>query len=227
MKAYMMTLNAAHEKDGAKGTVTIASLASHFNTPAWKDLKNKQSEFVAFLRQTCEGDDESSFDYQKLVMLGLLYCVDGKKPTEKAIALFNLLQEGGAEKQEYIAAGDKDFPYVMHSILSLASTGALLGSGCMQNYSPEEQRDMGKGLFAVSGVELPSNLEEADQFVAPDPDDKFNFIDVVFGVQSKVTYALFLEQTITRGPWFFNAATLREKLWAHAEIPIRHLTTAS
>ena len=169
MKAYMMTLNAAHEKDGAKGTVTIASLASHFNTPAWKDLKNKQSDFVAFLRQTCQGDDDSSFDYQKLAMLGLLYCVDGRKPVEKAITLFNLLQEGGAEKQQYIAAGDKDFLDVMHAILSLASTGALLGSGCMKDYSSEEQSRMGKGLYAVSGVELPSNL--AGDFVEPEEDD--------------------------------------------------------
>ena len=57
----------------------------------------------------------------------------------------------------------------MHAILSLASTGALLGSGCMKDYSSEEQSRMGKGLYAVSGVELPSNL--AGDFVEPEEDD--------------------------------------------------------
>ena len=177
MKAYMMTLNAAHEKDGANGTVTIASLASHFNTPAWKDLKNKSSDFVTFLTMVCSDDEGSSFDYRKLVMLGLLYCVDARKPTEKAIQLFNLLQEGGVEKQEYIAAGDKDFPDVMHKILSLASQGALIGSGCDRDYPDKQELEvLSLGHYAISGVELSDNLKKAG-FVPPEDEDDFNFID--------------------------------------------------
>lgn len=177
MKAYMMTLNAAHEKDGATGTVTIASLASHFNTPAWKDLKNKSSEFVRFLTMMCSDDEGSSFDYQKLVMLGLLYCVDARKPTEKAIHLFNLLQEGGVEKQEYIAAGDKDFPDIMHGLLSLASQGALIGSGCERDYPDKQEiENLSLGQYAISGVDLSLNLKAAG-FVEPEEEDEFNFIE--------------------------------------------------
>ena len=42
-------------------------------------------------------------------------------------------------------------------------------------------------------------------------------------MQSKVAYAVFIEQTSQKAPWFFNAAKLREKLWAHGQVPIRHL----
>lgn len=52
--SYMAKLNAAYEDDGARdGNVTIESLARHFNTPAWEDLKNEQSELVMSLQDCC------------------------------------------------------------------------------------------------------------------------------------------------------------------------------
>ena len=110
MKAYIHYLNLAHAASGGQGTVTLASLANNFRTPAWSDLKKAKSAIcesahVAYLESACSvegqtsGSGEKCFDYKKLVMMGLLYCQDARKPVTKSIELYNLLQEGGYEKQ--------------------------------------------------------------------------------------------------------------------------------
>ena len=48
---------------------------------------------------------------------------------------------------------------------------------------PDEFEKIPKGFYAMSGVELPSNA--GSDYVEPDEDDPYNFIEVVFGVQSR------------------------------------------
>ena len=111
----------------------------------------------------------------------------------------------------------------MHALLEMASRYAVGGSGNMIHYpEPDEFEKIPKGFYAMSGVELPSNA--GSDYVEPDEDDPYNFIEVVFGVQSRQTYAMFIEQTITKGVWIFDAAKIREKLWAHANVPLRHIS---
>eukprot|EP00353_Schmidingerella_taraikaensis_P007138 CAMPEP_0185580548 /NCGR_PEP_ID=MMETSP0434-20130131/16978_1 /TAXON_ID=626734 ORGANISM="Favella taraikaensis, Strain Fe Narragansett Bay" /NCGR_SAMPLE_ID=MMETSP0434 /ASSEMBLY_ACC=CAM_ASM_000379 /LENGTH=66 /DNA_ID=CAMNT_0028198847 /DNA_START=585 /DNA_END=785 /DNA_ORIENTATION=+ len=66
----------------------------------------------------------------------------------------------------------------------------------------------------MSGVEVPSDL--VGSHAEPTEDDPYNFIDVVFGVQSKQSYEAFIEQVIQKATWIFSAPTLRQKLWQHA-----------
>ena len=95
-----------------------------------------------------------------------------------------MLQEGGNERQPEISHSDKDFPKVMHALLEMASRYAVGGSGNMIHYpEPDEFEKIPKGFYAMSGVELPSNA--GSDYVEPDEDDPYNFIEVVFGVQSR------------------------------------------
>ena len=87
---------------------------------------------MTYLRESCAEDDDEdcvSFSFTRLAMLGLLYCQDQSKPKEKAIQLYNLLQDGGVTRQPEIAAADKDFEPNMNTLLQLASGAALRGSG--------------------------------------------------------------------------------------------------
>ena len=46
---------------------------------------------MSYIETFCKRDD--GYDYQCLVVMGMLYCVDQKKPKEKAMAFFALLQD--------------------------------------------------------------------------------------------------------------------------------------
>ena len=102
----MIHLNQAHVASGGKGVVELGQLVSQFGTPAWAPLKNSQSDLVKFLTTTLAKGD--GIDYQSLVIMGLLHCADSSMPLEKADALYELLQEGGAAKHDFISSADKD-----------------------------------------------------------------------------------------------------------------------
>ena len=53
MKAYDHHLSLAHGASGGNGIVTLASLASNFTSPAWRDLKNADSALVSYLKIAC------------------------------------------------------------------------------------------------------------------------------------------------------------------------------
>ena len=74
------------------------------------------------------GEDPKELSVKNLYIWGILHCktnkgLKGEKEVEcneKGIALFNCLQEGGAQAHERISANDKDWGPVTDKLFSLA-----------------------------------------------------------------------------------------------------------
>lgn len=64
-------------------------------------------------------------------------------------------------------------------------------------------------------------------YETPEDDDPNNFMDLIFGVQSKLLYEVFLEQVSTKGTWIFNPVELREIVWKIADKPLLHLASVA
>ena len=106
--------------------MSFDALAAELNTPLWKTLSNKDSELRKFLEtpafQSSESDlSAGTIDSTKLIMFGILNCVDGKVPMKKARAFYCILQEGGFERHEQISAGDKDFKPAFKDLCAMAT----------------------------------------------------------------------------------------------------------
>lgn len=92
-------------------SVNLESLQKAFkNYNSWKDLNNKESEFVQFLNEVCPHTSDNPYDQEginifnvnKLRLLGILWC-DGS-PKEKSFEFYDVLQDN---QQDYIVATDR------------------------------------------------------------------------------------------------------------------------
>ena len=203
----MIHLNQAHVASGGKGVVELGQLVSQFGTPAWAPLKNSQSDLVKFLTTTLAKGD--GIDYQSLVIMGLLHCADSSMPLEKADALYELLQEGGAAKHDFISSGDKDMEPVFRKLFSMATYLAADGAGLPHLYSSEDRMQLDPTVFnQLTGTE----------------DEENSILDTIFGVQSKVKYEVFKEKIIKEGKWIFKATELRKKIHGlNNNMPMKHI----
>ena len=71
MAAYVARLDLAA---GEEGKVPVSALQANLNTPAWKDLKKINSKLSLWLKQHCLHENGEDFDYNKLMVVGLLHC---------------------------------------------------------------------------------------------------------------------------------------------------------
>jgi len=69
----------------------------------------------------------------------------------------------------------------------MASMKALAGSDRKDEYPDVQLEKLATCYYAVSGVYAPS-----EAYKEPVEDDPYNFIDVVFGVQGRLDYEVFL-----------------------------------
>ena len=119
----------------------MEAMADKFTTPVWAQIRNKNSELCSLLlKHISYQDDASSYDYQKLMLLGILYCVDRSKPFAKAKEFYGVLQDGGFEKQPHINAMDKDWLVVCNSLFTLATLFAAEGSDQKQCYDETQRK---------------------------------------------------------------------------------------
>ena len=81
-------------------------------------------------------------DKDSLLIFGQLHCVDHLVPRDKALNLYELLQEGGPSVHSSISAGDKDFPIVFKKICALVSTDLFkMASADIENmYAGDERK---------------------------------------------------------------------------------------
>lgn len=97
---------------GAQGFVTIEALKNQLTSSAWEPLADSNSMLVKTLlspafKNEKKGHTAEQIDTEHLKIFSIVHC--SGKPVDKATELFCILQDGGFEKHEYIAAGDKDF----------------------------------------------------------------------------------------------------------------------
>lgn len=95
---------------------------------------------------------------------------------------------------------------------------ALAGSDRKDEYPDVQLEKLATCYYAVSGVYAPS-----EAYKEPVEDDPYNFIDVVFGVQGRLDYEVFLLKVTDQGKWIFDACKLRELIWKHAEVDANHI----
>ena len=116
---------------------------------------------------------------------GMLHCQDRPNNKVRAAALYMLLQ-GSEEAQPQISAADKDFKPVFDKIFEFA---AILPGICSNSRHIDEHTDALKAAFP----EIRGDDEEED-----------SVIDAIFGVQSRVNHAVFIEAVSTDHPWVMN-----------------------
>jgi hypothetical protein len=111
---FVKKVLSAHEKmeEKEEDIVTIEALRAEFDSPAWAQLQDDDSTLCQILRSSAFKDEakgmtEDQISITYLLTFGLLHCKGAHK--DKAIALYNIIQDGGLAEHEMISAGDKDF----------------------------------------------------------------------------------------------------------------------
>ena len=67
----------AHIECGSQGFVTIDSLAQRLCSPAWRPLRNQESDLIHFLQKYMafgDGTDPFKLDYRSLLIWSMLHC---------------------------------------------------------------------------------------------------------------------------------------------------------
>jgi hypothetical protein len=65
--------------------------------------------------------DDEEIDVTSLICMGLLHCKQEKKSQEKALAFYNVVQDGGLAVGAFITANDKDLNPAIMKIGQLAT----------------------------------------------------------------------------------------------------------
>ena len=136
-------------------------------------------------------------------MFSIVHCRG--TPLDKTNAFFCVLQEGGFEQHEEIAAGDKDFEPVWIKVCEFATTDvfkfAVDAGFTTVTYTDDEQE----------------SLKEAFE---PLKEDKW--LEDVYDVQSRLQSDAWVQKVSTVGNWIFNSDDTRKKLFAEASLTARH-----
>jgi len=177
MKAYMTKLNEAHTASGWEGYVRLEDLKAAFNRGIWaEDLQKSSSVTMNYIENFCSRDE--GLDYVSLVVMGMLFCVDQKKPKEKAMAFFAILQDskpGDENNQASISAQDKDWKPIVDKILEIAANSPIDASDDLKELYQDDRDNLVSKFDDVSG------WDEAG-------DGETTIIDTIFAVQSRVSY---------------------------------------
>ena len=133
------------------------------------------------------GHTAEQIDTEYLKIYCIVHCAG--KPVDKATELFCILQDGGFEKHEYIAAGDKDFEPTFLKLANFATLDVFRNAadaGFAQNVYTEE--DCNK--LIDDGVEIVRD----------------NFLDQVYDVHAKLLSKEWVKQVSMKANWIFNSS---------------------
>ena len=142
-------------------------------------------------------------DVNFLLCFGLLHC-EGKT-NEKAEVFYGIIEEGGAEKYDFIAALNKDFEITLKK-LAMLSTVHLF-------YFCRHYNDMDVPFDLTA---LRASIEDEDNFYEVVDD----FLDPIFGAASVLTYQEWskkLEDEKTTH-FVFDAKKFREVIFKKAKL---------
>ena len=140
-------------------------------------------------------------------MFGLLNCVDSKVPMSKARAFYCLLQEGGFEKHEQIAASDKDFVGAFGTIVRMATVDIFAAANQLDNVDH---------VFEEGDRETLGASETMDEFSE-------DFLEDVFGVQARLSNDAWLKKVTHEAKWIFEPTEIRNKLTTKVGIDGKHI----
>ena len=119
---------------------------------------------------------------------------------KKAKAFFCILQDGGFEVHEQIAAGDKDFQPAFKTFMDIAI------------------KDIQDCAQAVDSVEKVYGDEDLDAIAGIHEDMCEDFLDEIFDVKARLPSLEWCDQVAKKANWVFDPTKLRERLADKAEI---------
>ena len=140
-----------------------------------------------------KGQENEQIDFEYLTLFGCLHCVQ-KKPHAKAVALYEVLQDGGLEAHTQISASDKDMAPTFNKLAELVTVDIfmLAEDEIEKMYSVEEEQ------------ELRDHFEEVLEDM---------WLDDVYGPASRLDNELWLKAVETKGKWIFQSDEFRKKLF--------------
>lgn len=201
-------VEAVEKAAGDKEYVTFESLAEQLQTPLWKTVSQKESPLYKLLSSPAfktEEVEDGQIDKNRLIMFGLLHCVDSNKPLQKAKALYGILQDGGLEAHAQISAGDKDMKPTFAAICDLATVDLFDAANSVD------------GVTKFYDDEAVNNMKENYEVVLEE-----QWLEEIYGANARVENAEWLEAVTTTAKWIFNAVELRERILKAAEIDPAH-----
>lgn len=154
-----------------------------------------------------KGTDAHQIDADTLRCFALLHS-QGER-NEKAVALYNILQDGGLEAHEQITATDKDFKPNFEKLARLSSKeifnlAYLFGDGVEEYYDGAEYGKM------CSDETMDVMIEDM-------------FLEQVYGAASRLTNEAWLEKVSSEEcAWIYTADQMREKVLTTAEVDKKH-----
>ena len=200
----------AEKKCGEEGYVTLAALAEELKTAAWKDLQKSDSNLCKTLlskafKDSSKGTADDQIDVEYFKIFALLHC--SGKPIDKTHAFYELLQEGGFERHEQISSGDKDFVPVFNKVCEFVTSNVF------------------QLAFDLNGVENVYSEDEVGKLISEDIIEilrEDQWLEEVFGAQSRLQNDEWVAKVSKEANWIFDADKLRKKIFAAAEVTMRH-----
>ena len=190
---------AQKERTGVENAVTLATLSEFFDSPAWEPLKDSNSVLSKLLLHSRfheeDGTPADHVDSDILKCFGLFH--NQGKDYDKAVALYNILQEGGLSQHEQITATDKDFKPNFIRLASLATKDIFklaheLGSDVPDYYDDDECARM------ISEDNMEQLIEE-------------EFLEAVYGAKSRLENEVWLKNVSDKkSKWIFTVDEFRE-----------------
>ena len=207
---FIKQVEEAEKACGDEGYVTLQALRNELKTGAWKDLENPASKLGKTLlskafKDEKKGTKDDQIDAEMLKLYGLLNC--SGKPIDKTNAFYCILQEGGFERHEQISAGDKDFEPVFTKICEFVSKDVM---------------DLASRLDGAAHVYTEDEIQKLvheDTVVILREDQ---WLEEVFGANSRLQNAAWVQQVSTTANWIFDAKKIRQKLFTAAEVTAKH-----
>ena len=201
---------AVQKAAGTEDFVTFDSLGKELTTPLWKTLADPKSELRQLLSQPAFQSESTDLaagqiDKDKLILFGILNCVDARVPMKKIRAFYCILQDGGFAAHNEIAAEDKDFAPTFGSICKLAST------------------DLFAAAKAVGDVEDVYSADECGEMEGKlDELAEDGWLDDVFGAKSRLPNEEWVKTVGEKGAWLFDPVALRKRILELAEVEVKH-----
>ena len=200
----------AHKACGEQGWVTLSSLHKVLPTKAWAPLADIESKLAKVLLSDEFKDPKANqqpdqIDVGILIMFCLLHCAG--KPYDRAVVLYGILQDGGLEAHEEISAGDKDFIPVFNKMAKLVTKDIFnLTKRC------------GETDFSYSDSDIRKVLDEENLEVIREE----QWLDDVYGNQSRLTNERWLEKVSKTANWFFSSNDFRRRIFSNAQVQYKH-----
>ena len=201
-------LNKAHADCGDDGYITLKALRTHLDSAAWAPIADPSSNLTKMLLSAsfkADGQEADQIDFNYILMFALIHCAG--KPIDKARTFYAILQDGGLEAHTQISATDKDFEPTFYKMCSFVTKDIVQMGVLTEEFSNMYTDDEFEKLESNDALEI----VKEDQW-----------LEEVYGAQSRLDNDEWLSKVQKDGNWIFDAKELRKRLFAAAEVEYKN-----